>query len=279
MAVPWQAILTVAVLAAVFTGVSVYRLARERWLRRGGVRTRAVVVGQRESFSAAGGSGDAGLVHAPVVEFTTRDGRTVRTSSPVSSNLPTAVPGRAMTVYYNPDNPEEVAIQGYGLGTYRLFLAIGLVLGAVAVALVVVPERVLLAAVPVFVPVALGTAFLGIGGFGIGRVWSLRLRGGRADGVVVGETRTSTREGMPMYHPVVRFRTSEGHEIETASERGRTLRRVRQGQAVGVRYHPDDPSRMVLAGDGARPLFSIFAFVGLLLLGGTTTVLLFILGR
>lgn len=302
MAVPWQAFLVVAVLAVAFTGGAGYRLVRERVLRRSGVRVRALVVAHDEHFSVGDGGigarnrstdpgrptstpwsvstgGDRGLVSAPIVQFTTLDGRTVRARSPVSSNMPTAVPGRVMTVHYNPDNPEEVAIHGHGLGTYRVFLAIGLLLCAVTVALLFASEEALTTAAPVFVPIVLGTAFLGIGGYGVGRIWVIRMRGGRADGVVVGETKTSTREGMPMYHPVVSFRTAEGFEIQSASERGRTLRRVHQGQAVQVRYHPDDPYRIVLAGDGARPLFYLFAIIGLLLLGGTATVLLLIASR
>lgn len=295
MSVPWQA---VAVAAAVGTVSSVgagYRLLRERALRRGGVRTHALVVDQDEhyahglgGFQVSNRSGDpgrptrwpwavttgdgGGLVQAPIVEFTTADGHVVRTRSRVSTNASSVVPGRPVTVYYDPADPREVAIVGHGLGILRLFVAVGLLALGIAVCLAVLDEETLTAGAAVGVPVILGSAFLGVGGFGIGQVWVLRRRGVVTEGLVVGEETSSTREGLTLYHPVVRFTLPTGHSVRTASGRGTLRRRAAPGQTVRLRYHPDDPGRMLLVGDGARPLYWLFAVVGLVVLGGTATI-------
>ncbi|NEE01254.1 DUF3592 domain-containing protein [Phytoactinopolyspora halotolerans] len=299
--VPWQGILVFALLGVACTAGAGYRLHKERILRSRGARTLAVVVAHDEHYGVSGGgitarnrSGDPGtptrrpwavstgdphLVSAPIVEFTTVDGRTVRARSRVSSNTSVAVPGRVMTVYYDPDDPEDVAIVGHGRGVLRVFALIGVLLLITTGLLLVVSEDTLNTAVPVAVPLILGSVFFSIGAYGVGRVWALRRRGTVTEGTVVGETTTSTREGLTLRHPVVRFRTTTGHDIETASERGTLRRRAQPGQSIRLRYHPDDPYRVLLVGDGARPLFWIFALVGLTVLTATVTIATFILTR
>lgn len=267
MAVPWQAIGTLAVLAMTFTGLPAYHLWREGRLRRHGVRAQALVVGIQERQSNSGG-----LTRSPVVEFRTQEGQTIRATSPASSSHPTVPPGRALVIYYDPRQPDNVAMVGHGLGTYRVLLAVGILLFVVLGALLFGSAEQLSAAAPIFVPVLLGGTFLTIGGFGVGRVWLIRATGGSADAVVTGEATTRTREGMPLHHPAVSFQLPNRQRIETTSERGRTVRRVHQGQRAPVRYHPDDPYRVVLAGDSARPLFSLFGIIGLLVLAGTAYV-------
>ncbi|WP_158542830.1 DUF3592 domain-containing protein [Phytoactinopolyspora halophila] len=296
---PWQAVMVVAGMGVVFTVAAGYRLLRERALRSNGKRTLAQVVDQDEHFHGTGGgvgarnrsqdpgqptkrpwsvsTNDRGLVQTPIVEFTTADGETIRTRSAVSSNVSSAIPGRVMTVYYNPANPSEVAIVGHGLATLRLFLVIGIVLLAAAVAMVTASTETIENVAPLLAPFVLGAALLGVGGYGISRVWELRRRGVVAEGTVVGETTSSTREGMTLHHPVVRFSVHTGHEIETASQRGRVARRAHTGEHVRVRYHPNDPYRMLLVGDGARPLFWIFALAGIVVLALGTVITGYIL--
>jgi hypothetical protein len=301
MAVPWEAVLVTALIGVAFTGGAGFRLWRERALRSDGVKTHAVVVDQDEHYGIAGGGFGArnksrdpgrrtgrpwgvstagarrGLVQSPIVEFTTADGQTVRTRSKVSSNASSVVPGRTVTVYYDPEQPQDVAITGYGRGVLRLFFGIGVLVLALTVVLLVAEEQTLRDAVPFAAPVVVGSACLGVGAYGVGRVWSLRRRGVVVDGVVVGETTSSTREGLTLRHPVVRFSLNTGHQVQAPSERGTLRRRAEPGQQVRLRYHPDDPYRMLLVGDGARPLFWIFALVGTVVLAGTTVVTLLIL--
>ena len=226
--VPWESIAVLALLATVFTGVSVSRLLRDQSLRKRGVPTRALVVAHDERDVPGGGP-----QRAPVLEFVTADGRTVRTRSPISSTHPDLPPGRTVTVRYDPADPTDIAIDESGRGPVLIFLALGVGLFALDAVLLFGSEETV-TRLPALIPVLLGGVFTGVGWYGVGRVWVLRLRGHQADAVVVGETTSSTtdglllastREGFPLYHPVVRFRLPNGHEIETASERGRMLRR------------------------------------------------------
>ncbi|WP_241265853.1 DUF3592 domain-containing protein [Streptomyces boncukensis] len=274
---PWEAVLVTAVAGAAVTGGAGYRLLRERALRRGGIRTHALVVGQDERIGEGGGG--AGLVQAPVVEFTTADGRVVRTRSQVGSSVSSVVPGRAVTVFYNPADPRDVAIVGFGRAVPRLFCALGILGMVVAALFAALDEETPAAVVGAGVPVVLGSVLLGVGGSGIGQVRALRRRGGTADGVVVGESTSSTREGLTLHHPVVRFALPTGHMVETASGRGTLRRRTVPGQSVSVLYHPDDPYRMLLADDRVRPLFWLFAVVGLVVLGGTLAIVVLLTTR
>lgn len=139
MLMPWQGVAGFAVVGLLLMIGAGRQLLRERALRRHGLRTHALIVGQDEHFNAgiAGGvtisnrstdkawptrrpwtifTGDPELVQVPIVEFITIDGRTVRTRSRVSSSVSPFVPGRVVTVYYNPSDPAEVANVGYGAG-------------------------------------------------------------------------------------------------------------------------------------------------------------------
>ncbi|NDL55915.1 DUF3592 domain-containing protein [Phytoactinopolyspora mesophila] len=250
MAVPWEAVLVTALIGVAFTAGAGFRLWRERALRAGGVKTHALVVDQDEHYDVAGGGFGAhnrspdpgrrtkkpwsvstanrrrGLVQAPIVEFTTAAGQTVRTRPKVSSNASSVVPGRTVTVFYDPAQPQEVAIAGYGRGVLFLFFGIGVLVLALTVVLLVAKEETLASAAPFAAPIVLGSACLGVGGFGIGRVWTLRRRGIVAEGLVVGESTSSTREGLTLRRPVVRFTLQTGHEVQTASERGSLHRRA-----------------------------------------------------
>lgn len=288
---PWQFYAVHLLLGAVFVGFGGYRLWRERELRSGSVSTYAVIVahdvhfggsvpggihvenrspdpGRPTRFPWSVGTGDRGLVQAPVVEFTTADGQTVRARSRVSTSTTNFTPGRVVTVYYDPAAPHDVAIDGHGRGIMGVFVAIGVLLFVIATVFAIVPDNERGPWIVVGVPLILGSAFLGIGGYGVARVVNTRRRGTEATGTVVGESTSSTREGLTLYHPVVRFQVPTGHHVDAPSERGRVLGRPEHGEAVTVRYLPEDPYRMVLAGDRPRPLFVLFAFIGALILAG-----------
>ncbi|QVQ50649.1 DUF3592 domain-containing protein [Spiractinospora alimapuensis] len=288
---PWQFYAVHLLLGTVFVGFGGYRLWRERELRVGGVSTYAVIVahdvhygagdpggihvenrsadpGRPTRFPWSVGTGDRSLTQAPIVEFTTAEGRTVRARSRVSTTATSFTPGRVVTVHYDLASPQEVAIDGHGRGLLRLFVAIGVLLFVIATVFAVVPDDELGPWIAAGVPLILGSAFLGIGGHGVARVVNTRRRGTAATGTIVGESTSSTREGITLYHPVVRFQLPTGHTVDVPSERGRVLGRPQRGENVTVRYLPEDPYRMALAGDRPRPLFVLFSFVGALILAG-----------
>lgn len=143
----------------------------------------------------------------------------------------------------------------------------------------VVPGDTLQPGVWVGIPLLLGTVFLAVGGAGIGRVWSLRRRGIATTGMVVGESTSSIREGLTRHHPIVRFSVSGGQQVEAPSERGTLRRRAEAGQSVTVRYDPADPYRMLLAGDGARPVFWVFTAIGVVTLAVAAAIVVLIVGQ
>lgn len=259
-------VVIVFVLGLVFTATAARGLLRDRRLRGNGVAARGVIVGQENRFGAGDGSveTDASLTQHPVVEFTARDGSVVRAVSPVGTNQSRFVPGRQVTVYCDPANPERCSIARQGTGVYRLFLAIGVgcLLGALIWLVVPNPDQ-LVDWMPLGIPLLLGGIFASIGWVGIRRTWRIK-RGGSAQGVVVGASRSSTRHGITPHHPVVRYRGPAGHPVDAPSIRGHMRAPPPPGTRVVVNYDPADPHRMLLANDGTPPMFWLFAAVGVL---------------
>lgn len=103
-----------------------------------------------------------------------------------------------------------------------------------------------------------------------GVVTDLRYRPGRGD-------------SSGSYHPVLRFTTADGRQVDTESMYGRSPARARAGDRVTVLYDPADPTRAVL-GDtvGGGCLGTAFVLFGLsftvlgLAVGG---VLAYVVGR
>lgn len=154
------------------------------------------------------------------------------------------VPGRQVTVYYDPARPQRCSIARQGTGVYRLFLAIGRVCMLGALVWLVLPNRdQLVDWIPLGIPLVLGGVFAAIGWVGIRRTWRIK-HGGSAQGVVVGASRSSTRQGITLHHPVVRYHGPDGHPVDD--------------------YDPADPHRMLLASDGTAPIFWLFAVIGVL---------------
>ncbi|MBO0827686.1 MAG: DUF3592 domain-containing protein [Streptosporangiales bacterium] len=252
-------VLTVGGLGVVFAGIGGSRLVRERRLRGSGVEADGVVVGQHTAPSAGGG----GLLQYRVIEFTTRDGRTIRVTPDAASTESTLLPGDTVKVYYDPADPSRVSIPAQETGVYRMMLGIGLLLLILLLAYAVLGDRVLNAlwGIPAF----LGAVFAGIGWFGIRGTWRIK-HGGRADGTVVGFLTSESRNGLALYHPVVRYRTADGAILEVPSRAGNMGRPLPPGMPVRVRYDPANPRRMLLAHQGAPAVLWIFGVVGVVLL-------------
>lgn len=87
-------------------------------------RVPGVVVQMREGTAMK-----YGVLHYPVLEFTTRSGRQIRTTSGLGTNPAQARIGDSVTVSYDPYNPMEAEIAAKG--GIRLLLMLLFVLGGV----------------------------------------------------------------------------------------------------------------------------------------------------
>jgi Protein of unknown function (DUF3592) len=254
-------------LGAIFTGKSAVSLRKIGRLRRRGVATTGRIVGQQESV-AAFSPGTGSIMHAPVVRFTTQTGQVVQVAPAVRISHSTFIPGRPVTVHYDPARPNEAVIAGYETGLNRAFLAIGIVLSLTAGATGVLPTlpddalRSLKTALLALIPVGLGLLFSAIGLSGVLRVLRLQRAGISVPGLVVGETTSRSPDGFILHHPVVRYALPDGQEVEVPSARGTIFRREHSGQQVIVRYDPADAGHMLLREDGPEPVFWIFSLVG-----------------
>ena len=264
----WYAPGILVLLGTLFAASSALRLGRISRLRRRGIAAVGSVVGQREGFTPGGNlsAGGMGLTQAPVVRFTTPAGQQVEFTPSAQTNNTSFVPGRPVTVHYDPADPHKAVIGQYESGIYRLMLAIGIVLLLVAAGIVLVPPagwQPVFDVFPALLPLAVGLLFGGIAAIGIHRVVRIHASGTSTPGVVVGEATTSSRNGLTLHHPVVRYVVPGGAEVEIPSFRGTMGVRASPGQRVTVRYDPGDPQKMLLRGDGPEPVFVIFAFVGI----------------
>src|SRR5690606_6495947 len=160
------AVATVGGLGLLFAGVSGSRLVKARRLRGRGQVVQALVVGHQAMAPPAGGD-DAGYLRRPVLRFTTRDGRVMQVVSPVGSDTSDLVPGRVVTLHYDPDAPTRFAVPDQELGTYRILLAVGLLMLALVAGYGLVGERITNLALGI--PLLVGAVFTGIGWFGVGR--------------------------------------------------------------------------------------------------------------
>ena len=115
-------------LGTVFMTVGVVVGRRARRLRQEGARTVATVVG----FKTHRDFDSNRTMYQPVVQWVTGDGRTVETVSSVASNsVGDLRPGAAVTVFYDPDNPKRMLIDGHDSGALVIVFCI---LGAVGLA-------------------------------------------------------------------------------------------------------------------------------------------------
>jgi hypothetical protein len=257
--------LVLLVIGVLFGSTAGVRLRRMQRLHRRGVPATGVVIAQDQHLQPASGESGGGLLHAPVVRFTTRTGQVVQVTPPVQATNTSYIPGRPVVVHYDPDAPQQAVIAGFERGIYRIFLAIGLaalVIAALLAALPTAGRDAVVGLLPVLAPLGIGLVFGGIGLGGIRRVARIQRSGVEAHGVVVGETTSRTRDGIAVHHPVVRYALPDSQSVDVPSFRGTVSRRAQQGQQVIVRYDPADPGKMLLRGDGPEPVFVIFTIIG-----------------
>jgi hypothetical protein len=123
----WVAAPIVAVIGLAFLFRGVWRLREQhRWVSARGV------VREHATINPTGDPGDWLL--APVVEFRTDDGRSVRARDPVGTNPPRFRPGDEVQVRYDPADPSRIVVGG-SLWIAVLHFAIGIVLLLVAAAI------------------------------------------------------------------------------------------------------------------------------------------------
>ncbi|GAA3844448.1 hypothetical protein GCM10022403_090430 [Streptomyces coacervatus] len=100
-------------LGTVFMTVGVLVGRRSRRLRQEGAQTRATVVGLKTHRDFDSNR----TMYRPVVQWVTADGRTVEAESSVARNTVGDLrPGAAVTVFYDPDNPKRMLIDGHDGG-------------------------------------------------------------------------------------------------------------------------------------------------------------------
>ena len=83
-------------------------------------------------------SGDGSVSYAPIVQFSTADGQTIRFTDPLGTNPPTNTVGEKVTVSYDSEDPDGARIAGGRLFLPMLIAAIGaaFVAGGLVVVLV-----------------------------------------------------------------------------------------------------------------------------------------------
>ena len=91
--------------AAILLAIGVFLWMRTRRFLRTAVDTTGVIVDLIESSGSEGGT-----VYQAVVEFQTREGRTVRWTESMASSPAAGDVGDQLPMKYNPENPQEARI-------------------------------------------------------------------------------------------------------------------------------------------------------------------------
>lgn len=125
------------VTGAVFAGIGALLfvagllIARaHRRFMRGAARAPGQITGVR--WSAVGPQGDTTMTGFPELRFTLPDGRVVETVSRAGTTLQTLQAGKAVTVHYDPADPQQAQVGAGGASTVGVVL---MVIGAIAVVL------------------------------------------------------------------------------------------------------------------------------------------------
>ncbi|KOU19953.1 DUF3592 domain-containing protein [Streptomyces sp. WM6368] len=126
------------------------------------------------------------------------------------------------------------------------------------------------------IPLTLGVAFLGVGGYGLRRAGLLRRKGVIAAGRIVRHEVSKGDEGAIYHHPVAAWTARDGRAHEYASRfgRGSVAHAYRVGAGVKVRYDPDRPSRFEVVGWDSRVVDLLFTVLGSIFTVGTVIVVL-----
>lgn len=111
--------LYVILFGLVFYGVGAGLTYRQRTMERQGLQVTGEVVSLVQNCD------DDGCAYAPVVRFETQDGRSVSYESSFSSSPPAYDVGESVQVFYSPENPEKVVIEGEGRVLRLIFTIIG----------------------------------------------------------------------------------------------------------------------------------------------------------
>ncbi|MFF5537209.1 DUF3592 domain-containing protein [Streptomyces cinerochromogenes] len=121
-------------LGTVFMAVGLTLRRRTRRLRQQGAKARGTVVRFHTRRDVDGN----GTMYSPVVQWVAGDGRTVEAVSPVARNTVGDLrAGAAVTVFYDPDNPKRMLIDGHdGAALVVVFCILGAVLLAAGVLVV-----------------------------------------------------------------------------------------------------------------------------------------------
>lgn len=95
---------------------------------------------------------------------------------------------------------------------------------------------------------AIGVVVLVVGAVMFVRTAQFLAEAERATGTVIDLSRETDSEGGVAFHPVVRFRTTEGEAVEFVSSFGSSPPSAEPGDRVDVLYDPDDPYDAKLSG-------------------------------
>lgn len=98
---------------------------RQRSMEKQGIEAQGVVVGLQEN------SDSDGSTYAPVVQFKTASGQSVRFISSYYSSPPAYDVGEAVVVVYPPEKPENAIIKGDGQLLHIIFMLLGGIVAAV----------------------------------------------------------------------------------------------------------------------------------------------------
>ena len=126
-------------LGTVFMAVGLVIRQRTRRLRQEGAKACGTVVGLQTHRD----TGTNVTMYHPVVQWVTGDGQTVESVSSIgSSTVGDLRPGVAVTVFYDPDNPKRMIIDGHSGGALVVVFctlgAVGLAAGLLVASLIVI---------------------------------------------------------------------------------------------------------------------------------------------
>ncbi|GGS80981.1 MULTISPECIES: DUF3592 domain-containing protein [Streptomyces] len=112
-------------LGTVFMAVGLGLRRRTRRLRQQGAKARGTVV----RFHTRRDVDSHSTMYSPVVQWVTGDGRTVEAVSPIARNTVGDLrAGAAVTVFYDPDNPKRMLVDGHdGAALAVVFCVVGTV--------------------------------------------------------------------------------------------------------------------------------------------------------
>ena len=98
-----------ALLGTIFLIVAYYTWQSTKRIKETGIKTQGLVVGTRYNEDSQGRTTSS---QAPVVQFTTVTGKPMTYYSTTYTSPPSFDVGETVTLWYLPDNPQEVILEG-----------------------------------------------------------------------------------------------------------------------------------------------------------------------